>query len=117
MSKRAQLELMSEIISDSDYYMPWRALLSIGRILNTDGAKKHGDSWKERPDHIDYDAAARHKIKAEDAEHSNYDLDSGELHEAHRIARLLFPLERRLIALEAAKSPVMASMEDEQEEA
>jgi len=103
MSKKDKLEFMCKTYGDTDYFMPWRALLAIGRILNTDGAKKHGNSWKTRPDHIDYDAAARHKLKAEDELHSNYDIDSGELHEAHRIARLLFPLERRLMALEAAK--------------
>jgi hypothetical protein len=87
------------------FFLPWRVINSIGRILNTQGALKHGDSWRTRPDHIDYDAAERHGVKALDPEHTNIDLDTGELHLCHKIARLMLIAERELIRIEDRKSP------------
>ena len=66
--------------------------------MNGHGAAKHGDAWKTRKDSVDRDAGLRHELKAGDPLVSDYDHDSGELHETHAIWRRLVVLERRLIA-------------------
>lgn len=73
-----------------------RVIGGLLRVLQGEGAAKHGDDWRIRADREDDAHAAAHEFAAEDPHLSDFD-GEGDLHELKRLCRLALKLERRMI--------------------
>ena len=67
------------------------------RVLNGEGAKKHGDEWKTRDERYEMSHALMHELRAADPERCQHD-ETGELHELKAFCNRALRLERIMIA-------------------
>lgn len=77
-------------------FVPQKAIDAMLRVLNGQGAEKHGDAWKTMNlDDIVAPAWGHiRKAAAHSRDFSNRDDDTNELHLTHAMARLALMIER-----------------------